>query len=209
MAESYTTPERGKQGALCVAIDLPTEPSNKINSKTMKKESFYDPKKRLTNPYNLYMKHSVARGNWDTRGMIFYIAAVVCPIVFAFTINPIQLLKLSYLPLSFLIPGLLFNIPSVPSIGKVFWLIQPIIISLPIVAIQVLIPEPIWFALVPFLQIWFFWRMMRVLPNSESLDWRRFTARTGLSIEQCHEIIDQERQKPYSERGLALDSGIQ
>jgi hypothetical protein len=175
----------------------------------MKKESFYDRKELLTNPYNLYMKHALARGNWDTRAMIFYIAAVVCPIVFAFTINPIQLLKLSYLPLSILIAGFLFNIPSVPSISKVFCLIPPILLSLLIVVIQASIPEPVWFAFVPFLQIWFFWRMMRVLPNSEAYDWRRFTARTGLSIEQCHEIIDQERQKPYSERGLALDSGIQ
>ena len=169
----------------------------------MEKESFYGPKDKLTNPYNLYMKHAIEKGNWDSIGMIFYVIAIICPIIFAFTISPFQALKIGYLPLSFLVPAFIFNMQGLP--GKVFWLIQPALLLFPILVMQIFMPEPQWFALVPFIQCWLFWRMMRVLPNNQASDWRKFTARTKLSIEQCHKIIDLERQKPYAERGLALD----
>lgn len=147
-------------------------------------ENYLQPVAKLTDPKHLRTKQFMRKMNADSLILMAWIFSIIAPIVFSFLYkNPVHLLQIAYLPLSFFIGPIIYN-PIVPPTA-IFGIILIALIGL----INHLAPDPNWFILIVPAQIWIFWYATRHLPSLHSREWNEFIQNTGMTEEEIKKAL--------------------
>jgi len=159
----------------------------------MPSEPRLDPIEKLTDPKKLRAMQFARKMNWDSVIMLFWLAAIVCPVVFAFQWHSIaQILKLCHIPLSVMAAGVLFNFRPLPLwFSNIVYFVPFAIVLAPVAILSVLLPEPAWFQVVIPIQFAIYWKVNRDIPWKVKEEWRRFTKQNNCTAEDVERMLQE------------------